>query len=142
MNPPKERNIPAGTSPLAGPTLKPKVGPLKVGGRMAGEDPAEPEDQGQVQEEGQGGAPSAPVPSRPGRSRGGRRPAPAVKDAVAHTVRLDPEEATEVDLFVLTLRDDARRTRLDKAEVYRELLRLAREDDTVRRKLLKRITAR
>jgi hypothetical protein len=64
-----------------------------------------------------------------------------VKDAVAHTVRLDPEEATEVDLFVLMLRDDSRRTRLDKAEVYRELVRLAREDDAVRRKLLKRIRA-
>ena len=137
MNPPKERNIPSGTSPLAGPTLTPKVRPLKVGGRMGEEDQAEhqPEDQEQEQE----GAPSAPGPRRPGRSRGGRRPAPAVKDAVAHTVRLDPEEATEVDLFVLTLRDEVRRTRLDKAEVYRELLRLAREDDSVRRKLLRRI---
>ena len=90
MNAPKERNIPSGTSPLAGPTLTPKVRPLKVGGRMGEEDQAEhqPEDQEQEQE----GAPSAPGPRRPGRSRGGRRPAPAVKDAVAHTVRLDPEE--------------------------------------------------
>ncbi|MFJ2478004.1 hypothetical protein ACIOWI_34410 [Streptomyces sp. NPDC087659] len=131
MNPPKERNIPSGTSPLAGPTLTPKVTPLKVGGRLA------EEDQGQEQDEKD--APSAREPRKPGRTRGGRRPAPAVKDAVAHTVRLDPEEATEVDLFVLALRDDARRTRLDKAEVYRELQRLAREDDSVRRKLLRRI---
>ncbi|MEU9523693.1 hypothetical protein [Streptomyces sp. NPDC048224] len=58
---------------------------------------------------------------------------------MATTVRLDPEEATEVDLFILTLREDARRTRLDKAEVYRELMRLAREDDTVRRKLMRRL---
>lgn len=137
MNPPKERNIPSGTSPLGGPTLTPKVGPLKVGGRMGEEDQAEAQEH--VQDQGQEGAPSAPIPSRPGRSRGGRRPAPAVKDAVAHTVRLDPEEATDVDLFVLGLRDDARRTRLDKAEVYRELVRLAREDDAVRRKLLRRL---
>jgi hypothetical protein len=98
-----------------------------------------PEDAPDVQEEEQKGAPSAPAPSRPGRSRGGRRPAPAVKDAVAHTVRLEPEEASDVDRFVLGLRDDARRTRLDKAEVYRELVRLAREDDGVRRKLLRRL---
>ncbi|WP_411073330.1 hypothetical protein [Streptomyces sp. cmx-4-25] len=135
MNPPKERNIPPGTSQLGGPTLTPKVAPLKVGGRIGGEDQAEGQEHGQDQE----GAPSARIPSRPGRSRGGRRPAPAVADAVAHTVRLDPEEATDVDLFVLGLRDDARRTRLDKAEVYRELVRLAREDDAVRRKLLRRL---
>lgn len=122
---PKERNIPSGTSPLARPTLTPKVGPLRVGGR----------DQDQETEE----APTAPTPRRPGRSRGGRRPAPAVKDSVATTLRLDPEEATEVDLFVLALREDSRRTRLDKAEVYRELIRLAREDDAVRRKLLRRL---
>ncbi|MFD5455566.1 hypothetical protein [Streptomyces olivaceus] len=124
---PKERNIPSATSPLARPALTPKVGPLKVGSRDQ-----EPE---QTTEE----TPTAPTPRRPGRSRGGRRPAPAVKDAVATTVRLDPEEATEVDLFVLTLREGVRRTRLDKAEVYRELMRLAREDDTVRKKLLRRL---
>lgn len=121
----KPRNIPAGVSPLAKtPTLTPKVGPLKVGSRgQTSDEPLEDEE----------------APRKAGRSRGGRRPAPAVQTAVAHTVRLDPEEATEVDRFVLTLRDDARRTRLDKAEVYRELLRLARDDDTVRRKLLRRI---
>lgn len=137
MNPPKERNIPSGTSPLAGPTLTPKVEPLKVGGRMGGESQAEAADQAEEQE--QEGAPTAREPRRPGRTRGGQRPAPAVKDAVAHTVRLEPEEASDVDRFVLGLRDDARRTRLDKAEVYRELIRLAREDDAVRRKLLRRL---
>lgn len=129
----KPRNIPAGTSPLAkAPTLTPKIGPLKVGGR--GQTEEETKDKALEEE-----APPTPAPRKTGRSRGGRRPAPAVETAVAHTVRLDPEEATEVDLFILMLRDDARRTRLDKAEVYRELLRLAREDDTVRRKLLRRI---
>jgi len=116
-----------------GPTLTPKLTRPKVG--ASGQ---ESENQDQEQQE-EGGAPAARKPSRPGRSRGGRRPAPAVKDAVAHTVRWDPDEATEVDLFILTVRDDTRRTRLDKAEVYRELLRLAREDDAVRRKLLRRL---
>ncbi|WP_369361260.1 hypothetical protein [Streptomyces sp. cg2] len=126
MTPPKDRNVPSGTSPLSGqPKLTPKVGRLKVG-----------EHSDQEPEQQQGTAPQLP---RPGRSRGGRRPAPAADGAVATTVRLDPDEATEVDLFVLMLRDEARRTRLDKAEVYRELLRLAREDDAVRRKLLRRL---
>lgn len=129
---PKERNIPAATSPLAGPPkLTPKVAPLKVGGRMGDDD--------QEHEHDQDDAPTAPPPSRPGRSRGGRRPAPAVRDAVATTIRLDPEEAREVRRFILDLQDDSHRARLDKAEVYRELLRLAQEDDTVRRKLLRRI---
>ncbi|MFF8775479.1 hypothetical protein [Kitasatospora sp. NPDC015120] len=82
---------------------------------------------------------SAPT-ARSRRSRGGRRPAPAAADAVALTVRVDPDEATEIDLWLLGLRDDARRTRLDKSEALRELLRLAREDDRTRRALLKRLT--
>ncbi|MDX2695944.1 hypothetical protein [Streptomyces ipomoeae] len=78
-------------------------------------------------------------PSRPGRTRGGRRPPPAAADAVPTTVRFDPEEASLVDRFILELRDDAARRTLDKAEVIRELLRLAREHDPTRRALLRRL---
>jgi hypothetical protein len=131
MTPPKERNIPASTSALAGaPKLTPKVNPLKVGDQ-AGADGG-PEAAGEL--------PRKPRPAvRPGRSRGGRRPPPAVADAIPTTVRFDIEEALEVDRFVMDLRDAAYRRTLDKAEVIRELLRLAREDDTVRRRLLRRL---
>ncbi|MDJ0347292.1 hypothetical protein QMK19_39570 [Streptomyces sp. H10-C2] len=132
MTPPKERNIPAGTSPLAGPPkLTPKVSPLRVGGRG----------DGQEEEHDQEEPPEPRQAPRPGRTRGGKRPAPEAATAVPTTVRFDPEEASEVDHFVLMLRDESRRTRLDKAEVVRELLRLAREDDSVRKKLLRRIRA-
>jgi hypothetical protein len=76
---------------------------------------------------------------RPGRSRGGRRPPPAAADAVPTTVRFDPEEASEVDFFILELRDDAGRRNLDKAEVIREVLRLAREHEPTRKALLRRL---
>ena len=85
-------------------------------------------------------APPARPAVRPGRRRGGQRHAPAVVTAVALTVRVDPDEATAIDQFVLELRGEARRTRLDKAEVLRELLTLAREDATIQRKLVKRLT--
>ncbi|MCZ4603689.1 hypothetical protein O3S80_07860 [Streptomyces sp. Lzd4kr] len=58
---------------------------------------------------------------------------------MATTVRLDPEEAPEVGRFVLALREDSHRTRLDKAEIYRELKRLAPEDSAARRKFLRRL---
>ncbi|MGW1365234.1 hypothetical protein ACWCQP_48810 [Streptomyces chartreusis] len=78
-------------------------------------------------------------PSRPGRSRGGKRPPPAAADAIPTTVRFDPEEASEVDRFVLELRDDAARRNLDKAEVIRELLRMAREHEPTKKALLRRL---
>lgn len=129
MNPPKERNIPAASSPLAGPapTLTPKVGPLRVGDRQ--------EEEELYYED----TPPVPPVRKPGRTRGGRHPAPEAASAVPTTVRFDPEEAAEVDRFVLDLRDDAHRTRLDKAEVVRELLRLAREHEPTRRALLRRL---
>ncbi|MEW1804750.1 hypothetical protein ACIGO7_37885 [Streptomyces virginiae] len=134
MNPSKERNIPSASSPLAPHVLTAKVGRLKVGGRGADEDQAPEENEDQEHEE-----PTGRRPSRPGRSRGGRRPAPAAADAVPTTVRFDPEEASEVDFFVLELRDDAGRRSLDKAEVIRELLRLAREHEPTKKALLKRL---
>ncbi|WP_030187160.1 hypothetical protein [Streptomyces sp. NRRL S-813] len=82
----------------------------------------------------------APRPrSRPGRSRGGRRPPPSAADAVPTTVRFDEEEAAEVDQFVLELRSEAHRRTLDKAEVLREVLRLAREHEPTRKALLRRL---
>ncbi|MGW2787388.1 hypothetical protein ACWC3X_40345, partial [Streptomyces populi] len=41
--------------------------------------------------------------------------------------------------FVLELQDDSRRRTLDKAEVIRELLRLAREHEPTRKALLRRL---
>lgn len=55
------------------------------------------------------------------------------------TVRVDPEEAAEVDSFVLSLRVEAGLKKLDKAEVIRELLRLAREHDPTHRALVRRL---
>ncbi|WP_158689624.1 hypothetical protein [Streptomyces niveus] len=55
------------------------------------------------------------------------------------TVRFDPEESSEVDWFVLELRDDSERRGLDKAEVFRELIRLAREHEPTRRALIRRL---
>ncbi|MFG3216079.1 hypothetical protein [Streptomyces tendae] len=133
MNPPKERNIPAASSALAPPKLTPKTGPLKVGGRGGGEDQVPEEEHDQEHEH-----PTA-QPPRPGRTRGGRRPPPAAADAIPTTIRFDPEESAEVDQFVLELRVQAARRNLDKAEVFREVLRLAREHEPTRRALLKRL---
>lgn len=83
--------------------------------------------------------PPAPRKSRAGRTRGGRRPPPAAADAIPTTVRFDPEESVELDFFVLELRDDAGRRSLDKAEVIREVLRLAREHEPTKKALLKRL---
>jgi len=129
VTPPKERNIPPSSSQLAPPAkLTPKVGPLKVGGR-GGEDEHDQEH----------GELPPPQPPRPGRSRGGRRLPPAAADAIPTTIRFDPDESAEVDQFVLELRVQAQRRNLDKAEVFREVLRLAREHEPTRRALLKRL---
>ncbi len=122
----KPRNIPSSESPLASPPkLEPKVKPLRIG-------------DGHGEDEDQEEKPAKRAP-RPGRSRGGRRPPPAVEDAVVTTVRFDPEESSEVDWFVLELRDDSERRGLDKAEVFRELIRLAREHEPTRRALIRRL---
>ncbi|MGW6605475.1 hypothetical protein [Streptomyces sp. NPDC055036] len=130
----RERNIPPSTSALGTgsvqPVLTPALGRLRVG--AAGEERPEEND---VQER----APERSGSPRPGRTRGGRRPPPAAADAVPTTVRFDPEESSEVDRFVLELRDDARRRSLDKSEVIRELVRLAREHEPTRKALLRRL---
>lgn len=63
---------------------------------------------------------------------------PSTTTARAMTVRMDPEEADEVDGFVLALRTESGR-RFDKSDMVRELIRLAREDPTVRRRLVRRL---
>ncbi|WP_138899072.1 hypothetical protein [Streptomyces chryseus] len=133
MNPPKERNIPPSSSPLAPPVLTAKVGRLKVGGRGGDEDQAAEEHQDQEHEQ------QAAQQPAPGRSRGGRRLPPAAADAIPTTIRFDTDEAAEIDQFVLELRVAAHRRNLDKAEVFREVLRLAREHEPTRRALLKRL---
>ncbi|MFF4821292.1 hypothetical protein ACFY2K_42695 [Kitasatospora sp. NPDC001309] len=80
--------------------------------------------------------PKTSAPAR--RGRGQRRPAPRAADAVALTVRHDQDEAQEIDFFVLEIREETGR-RVDKAEIVRELLRAARQDDRVRKVLVKRL---
>jgi hypothetical protein len=78
-----------------------------------------------------------PAPRERGRVRAPRQ-APSVTTARAMTVRMDPSEADDMDRFVLDLRDETGQ-RLDKAEVVRELLRLAQHNPSVRRALIKRL---
>lgn len=80
-----------------------------------------------------------PPPPRPGRSRGGKRPHAAAADAVPTTVRWDPEEARQIDRWVLELADAAGRRRLDKSEVIRELVRLAQEHPATANALVRRL---
>ncbi|MFJ8955340.1 hypothetical protein ACIRO1_35150 [Streptomyces sp. NPDC102381] len=58
------------------------------------------------------------------------RPAPMAGGAVPTTVRFAPDESLEIDRWILELRA---RTgiRWDKAEVIRELLRMARTRDGI-----------
>ncbi|MGP3636469.1 hypothetical protein ACTU45_24460 [Streptomyces sp. 24-1644] len=130
MNARKEPNIPPSTSPLAPPVLTPKLDRLRVGENS--QDQEHKHDQDQEQPHGR-------RPSRPGRTRGGRKPPPAAADAVPTTVRFDPEESSQIDRFVLELRDDAGRRALDKAEVVRELIRMGMEHEPTRKALLRRL---
>lgn len=65
-----------------------------------------------------------------------RKAAPAVADSVAFTVRFDPEEYNDIDEWLLSLRRELGRSRLDKSEVVRALLSAARDRADVRRILL------
>lgn len=73
-------------------------------------------------------------------SRPDRTTAPAAADAVAYTLRLDPDDALAVDTWILELRQELGRTRLDKSEVLRALLDLARQRPEVRRALLRALS--
>lgn len=84
-------------------------------------------------------APETPSPAKArAAKRGAVRKPPNVETARAMTVRMEPDEADDVDRFVLDLRDETGQ-RLDKAEVVRELLRLAQLNPSVRRALVKRL---
>ncbi|GLW74968.1 hypothetical protein Kpho02_72650 [Kitasatospora phosalacinea] len=133
------RHVPA--RPATQPRLVAKVGPLRAGDQAA--EPATastPESAA-----GQPLAADAPTDSEPQqpatRSQRGRgpRPAPEAASAVATTVRWDLEEAAALDRWILDLHADAHRTRLDKSEVLRELVRLAQEHEPTRLALLKRL---
>lgn len=63
------------------------------------------------------------------------RPAPKAEGAIPTTVRFDPGESREVDLWILELRAQTG-IRWDKAEVIRELLRMARTPDSILRDAL------
>lgn len=68
-------------------------------------------------------------------ARPGRRSAPRAADAVALTIRFDPDEMPDVDALVLALRSETG-TRVDKSQIVRELLRMAFEDGSTTRKAL------
>lgn len=71
-----------------------------------------------------------------------RRPAPRTADAVPTTIRFDPQESTDVDRWLLELRLEAGLRQLDKAEVIRELVRMAMfPDGVIRHALLHRLRA-
>jgi hypothetical protein len=70
-----------------------------------------------------------------------RRNRPARPDATADTtvsttVRFDGDESMANDEMVLRMRREGRLKRLDKSEVIRGLLQLAREDPELRRRVL------
>ncbi|MER6194900.1 hypothetical protein [Streptomyces cyaneofuscatus] len=119
---------------MAPPALTPEVERLRVAENSQDQGSEDKEHYQEQQEH----RPTQRVP-RPGRSRGGRKPPPAAADAIPTTVRFDPEESSQIDRFVLELRDDAGRRALDKSEVVRELLRLAREHEPTRKALLRRL---
>ncbi|WP_052869801.1 hypothetical protein [Streptomyces niger] len=58
------------------------------------------------------------------------RPAPKADGAIPLTVRFDPSEYLEIDRWILELRHQTG-IRWDKAEVVRELLRMARTPDNI-----------
>lgn len=74
----------------------------------------------------------------PPRRRGA---APTAATGTAFTVRFDPDESDEIDLWVLRLRRELGRRQLNKSEVVRALLDAARTDDGVREALLARLRA-
>lgn len=65
----------------------------------------------------------------------------AATGSVAFTVRFDQAEALADDQFVLSLRGELGRARLDKAEVVRVLLAAARTRPEVRAALVDGLTA-
>ena len=74
--------------------------------------------------------------SPPGETAGQR-----VTRPVSYTVRLSEDEADDADDLTRALRRATRRRRLDRSEVTRALLSLARTDDAVRALLVERLRA-
>ncbi|MEV5672836.1 hypothetical protein AB0L28_29190 [Streptomyces sp. NPDC052503] len=63
------------------------------------------------------------------------RPAPKADGAIPTTVRFDPGESLEIDRWILEMQSQTG-IRWDKAQVIRELLRMARTPDGVLRDAL------
>ncbi|MEU6070650.1 hypothetical protein ABZ864_40970 [Streptomyces sp. NPDC047082] len=63
------------------------------------------------------------------------RPAPRAEGAIPTIVRFDPGESLEIDRWILDLRTQTG-IRWDKAELIRELLRMARTPDGILRDAL------
>ncbi|MGC0319309.1 hypothetical protein [Kitasatospora acidiphila] len=132
-------------TPAGQPLLKPTGAGLAFGGRreeeqVSGVETPEGDTVASRDRDATVSPERAPRPGAPRRRTTGSRPAPRVADAVAMTVRFDPAEALEIDLQMLTLKEETGASRLDKSEVIRELLRLAREHDGVRRTLVRRLS--
>jgi len=77
------------------------------------------------------------TPRRQDRMKPGRRTAPSAADSVAFTIRFDAAEAIEIDAWVLSLRQELGRGRLDKSEVLRALITIARKQTSVQRALIR-----
>ncbi|MGW5003797.1 hypothetical protein ACWEP8_39805 [Streptomyces hydrogenans] len=134
------RPMPEPTSPIgeAARKIRVSVDPLKVGDGTQDKrrQDDEHQDDGLFEEPERSGLRPKP---KPGRTRGGQSAPPAAVDAIPTTIRFDPEEAAAIDLWILSLREAAGRRRLDKAEVFRELVRLAQQHGPTERALLKRL---
>ncbi|MEU6213077.1 hypothetical protein ABZ891_24675 [Streptomyces sp. NPDC047023] len=67
-----------------------------------------------------------------------RRPAPKTEGSISTTVNFDPDELLEIDLWLIGMRAETGK-RWHKAEIMRELFRMARTPDSpLRHALIRR----
>ncbi|MGI5493899.1 hypothetical protein [Microtetraspora malaysiensis] len=75
-------------------------------------------------------------PQRRDATKSRRNTAPSVDESVALTVRFDPAEYLDIEEWLIGLRRELGRSRLDKSEVVRALFQAARGNAAVRRALI------